>query len=238
MMVEQGRSMKRRAKMTRRAHPPFPGRLVVIGGQCRKVGKSALVIDLIRAFPEYRWTAIKITPYTESGCPVRGARCMCGPGEHTFAVRCEKASKGRSDTSRFLGAGAEKAIWVQTKSGRLKDALVPLASAIGKAENVIVESNAILRYWRSDLFLLVLDPRNPEFKSSAYEVLRLADAFVFRSPFARGAASKGSPVPISGRPKFLQPLGTAIPVNMQKIVRQRFRLFDHHKRRQIRRISS
>jgi hypothetical protein len=237
-MVKQGRSMHRRAKMTRRARPPFPGRLMVIGGQCRKVGKSALVVDLIKAFPEYRWTAIKITPYAESGCPVKGANCGCGPGEHTFAIRNEKVRRGTTDTSRFLAAGAEKAIWVQTKSGQLKDALAPLASAIGEAENVIIESNAILKYWQSDLFFLVLDPRNAEFKSSAHKVLRLADAFVFRSPYLRGAYPKGTRVPNSGRPKFLHLMGESLPAIMQKFVRQRFLWVDHHKAGQSGRIFS
>jgi hypothetical protein len=230
--------MQRGAKGTRRARPPFPGRLVVIGGQCRKVGKSALVVDLIKAFPECRWTAVKITPYVESGCPVKGSSCQCGPGEHTFAIRQEKTRTGKADTSRFLAAGAEKAIWVKTKSGRLKDALAALTSVIGLVENVIVESNAILRYWQPDLFLLVVDPRNREFKSSAHKVLRAADAFVFRSPYLQGRHRTGPPVPNSERPKFLQPLGKALPANMQEFVRQRFVRIDHHMARQTRRIFS
>jgi hypothetical protein len=228
--------MQRRAKVTRRARPPFPGRLVVIGGQCRKVGKSALVVDLIKAFPECRWTAVKITPYVESGCPVKGSSCQCGPGEHTFAIRQEKIRTGKTDTSRFLAAGAEKAIWVKTKSGRLKDALAALTSAIGHVGNVIVESNAILRYWQPDLFLLVVNPRNGEFKSSARKVMGVADAFVFRSPYLQNAHPKRPPVPKSGRPKFLQPLGQSLPANMQKFVRQRFMRIDHHRARQTRRI--
>jgi len=230
--------MQRKSKTGRRGRPPFTGRLMVVGGQSRKVGKTALVVDLIKAFPKCRWTAVKITPYAESGCPVRGANCPCGPGKHTFAIRIEKSPRGTTDTSRFLAAGAQKAVWVQTKSGRLKGALSALASAIGDADNVIVESNAILSHWQADLFLLVIDPSNADFKSSARTVKRLADAFVLRSPYARGAHPKGVLIPKSGRPKFFHPLGTAIPAAMQEFVRQRFLQTGHPKVGQPRRIFS
>jgi hypothetical protein len=228
-MAKRSYSRPRGAKLTRRRRPPFSGRLVVVGGQCRKVGKTALMVDLIKAFPEYRWTAIKITPYVESGCPVKGPNCNCELAEHTYAIHNEKVRKGRGDTARFLSAGAEKAIWVQTKRGRLKDALAPLAAAIGKGENVIIESNAILRHWQSDLFLLVLDPQNAEFKESAIGALRLADSFVMRLPYRRGSRPSGRPIPYSGRRKFLQRLGTAIPRNFREFIRQRLLLLDHHK---------
>jgi len=229
MMVKQNRTTKRSTKVRHPARRPFPGRLMVIGGQGHKVGKTALVVDLVEAFPKYQWTAIKITPHVESGCPLKGAACRCGPADHTFAIRNEKSRRGRTDTSRFLVAGAGKSIWVQTKSGRLKDALKPLVAAIGDAENVIVESNAILRYWPSDLFFMVVDPRSAEFKSSARKVLRLANAFVFRSPFPLGTHAKGPKIPNSGRPKFLHPLGGALPGSMQNFVRQHFFRFHHPK---------
>jgi hypothetical protein len=237
-MIEAHDRVRQRANKRRSARPSFAARLIVVGGQCRKVGKTALVVDLIKAFPEYRWTAIKITPHVEFGCPVKGVRCSCGPREHTFAIRYERARKRKTDTSRFLAAGAETAIWVETKTGRLKAALSALASAIGDVENVIVESNAILSYWQADLFLLVVDPEKADFKSSARKVQRLADAFVFRSPCVRGAHPKGALIPKYGRPKFFQPLGVALPANMQRFVRQRFLQMGHPKARQPVRIFS
>jgi hypothetical protein len=230
--------MRRASKTTRRASHPFPGRLLVIGGQCSKVGKSALVVDLIKTFPRCRWTAVKITPRVKSGCPVKGSTCKCGPNKHTFVILREKSRRQETDTSRFLAAGAAKAIWVQTKSGRLKDALGPLASAIGDAEYVIIEGNAILTYWQADLFFLVLDPAKADFKRSAREVMRLADAFVFRSPHIRISAPKTVAIPFSGWPKFLQPIGGVLPVALEEFVRHRFPQFCHPKARQIGRIFS
>ena len=37
--------------------------IVVVGGQSRNVGKTSLVANLIKAVPERRWTAVKITQH-------------------------------------------------------------------------------------------------------------------------------------------------------------------------------
>lgn len=211
----------------RRSLAPFPGRLVVVGGQCRKVGKSALVADLIRAFPDWHWTAVKITPYTEAGCPLNGASCPCAPNEHTFAIREEDEREGGADTMRYLRAGAARAIWVRTKEGRLSDALPELASALADAESVVIESDAIVRHWRPDLFFMVLDPRKADFKASARSALSLVDAFVLRSPYGGRGGDKQREVTGNGKRKFIHPLGYDLPRSMQTFVRQHFRAPRH-----------
>jgi hypothetical protein len=202
----------------RRKKPSFGGGLVVVGGQCRKVGKTSLVVDLIRAFPRARWTAVKITPYTDGGCPVRGSRCKCAPNRHTFAIREEKDRSGESDTSRFLVAGAERALWVQSKEGRVTDALALLATKLSKAGNVIVESDSLTKLWKPDLYLIVLDSRRDDFKASARSALRVADAFVRRSPADGSRARKAAR---GGSVSFLQPLGRRLPEGLQRFVMRR-----------------
>jgi hypothetical protein len=204
-----------------RKKAPFGGGLIVVGGQCRKVGKTALVVDLIRAFPGARWTAVKITPYTEIGCPVHGPSCKCAPKRHTFAIREEQDRSGESDTSRFLVSGAERAFWVQTKEGRVADALDPLAAKLSKAGNVIVESNGIIKFWKPDLYLMALDPRRDDFKASARAGMRVADAFVWRSPAPRGKGKGKRTAAGEKRATFLQPLGRSLPRELRALVRQR-----------------
>jgi hypothetical protein len=211
----------------RRSLAPFPARLAVIGGQCRKVGKSSLVVDLIRAFPNWHWTAVKITPYAEAGCPVNGANCGCAAGEHTYAIREERQRDGKADTMRYLGAGALRAFWVQTKAGRLTDALSALAAALAPAESVIIESDAIVRHWRPDLFLMVLDPRKVDFKPSAHQALPLVDAFVLRSPFAGREGVRQREVTRNGKRNFIHPFGYDLPACMQTFIRHHFRAPRH-----------
>jgi hypothetical protein len=193
-----------------RTPPPFPGFLLAVGGQCRKVGKSTLVADIMRAFPDRHWTAVKITPYAESGCPVNGPSCNCSPQDHPYAFHEETSRSGNSDTSRFLAAGAYRALWTETKQHRLQNALPALAAQLASAGHAVIESDALMRFWKPSLFVMVLDPSNPDFKYSARENLELADAFVFRSP-SEDSDPRFQSLPAMAKPRFLQPVGSPLP---------------------------
>jgi hypothetical protein len=49
---------------------------------------------------------------------------------------------------------------------------------VASAQNVIIESNSIIKFLRPDLYLSVLDPDTADFKSSAREFLDRADAII------------------------------------------------------------
>jgi hypothetical protein len=193
-----------------RTPPPFRGFLLAVGGQCRKVGKSTLVADIIQAFPNRHWTAVKITPYAESGCPVNGPSCNCSPQDHPYAIHEETSHSGSSDSSRFLASGARRALWVETKERQLQNALPALAAELANADHAAIESDALMRFWKPSLFVMVLDPSNPDFKDSARENLDLADAFVFRSPFDHSDPRFQS-LAAMAKPRFFQPIGSPLP---------------------------
>jgi molybdopterin-guanine dinucleotide biosynthesis protein len=150
--------------------------LVVIGGHSRNVGKTSVVAGLIEAFREYNWTAMKITQYGHGVCSLNGERCHCATDDHNWAIAEEKDRSGATDTSRFLAAGARRVWWARTEQGRLAEAMPALCRRLAEAENVIIESNSIVRFVRPDLYLTVLDPSNSDFKQSAQEFLDRADA--------------------------------------------------------------
>jgi len=200
-----------------RIPPPFPGFLLCVGGQCRKVGKTALVEDVIKAFPNRNWVAIKVTPYAEEGCPLNGPSCTCPPEEHTFAIRNESDGSGARDTSRFLAAGAQKAYWVQTKENRLNDALPSLSEKLAGASHLIVESDSLPKIWKPSLFLMVLDPSVPDFKISARENLPLADAFVLRSPIEPSLALLKS-AGAERKPRYPLRIGSVLPEELQQFL--------------------
>ncbi|MGH9492958.1 MAG: hypothetical protein ACRD2K_05615, partial [Terriglobales bacterium] len=127
--------------------------LVIIGGHSRNVGKTSVVAGLIAALRERDWTAVKITQYGHGICSVNGESCGCAVDEHTWAITEERDAAGRSDTSRFLAAGARRALWVRTKQGRLAEAMPDLRREIAGAHNVIVESNSVMKFLRPDLYL-------------------------------------------------------------------------------------
>jgi hypothetical protein len=206
---------------------PFQGRLAVIGGQSRKVGKTALVVDLIGALSDFDWTAVKITPHVESGCPVNGPDCGCASHEHAFVIGQESSADGNTDTSRFLRAGACRAIWLRTKRGRLAAGLSALTALLEQAGHVIIESNAIVKHWRPDLYWMVVDPRQPDLKKSAEESLAWVDAFVLRSPYSATEAQGTLWRAVAEKQKFVQLPGDPLPLDMQILARQLITGFRH-----------
>lgn len=153
--------------------------LVVVGGHSRSVGKTSVVAGLIAALPEFHWTALKITQFGHGICSADGKPCDCDTGDDHFrAISEERDRSGETDSSRFLVAGAARSLWVRTRQGRLGEAMPDLERKIAEAENVIMESNSILRFKRPDIYLTVLDAANQDFKVSAREFLDKADAVI------------------------------------------------------------
>jgi hypothetical protein len=154
------------------------------------VGKTSVVAGLITAIPERTWTAVKITQYGHGVCSRNGEPCDCAveDQEHTFAITEERDRSGESDTSRFLVAGAARSLWVRTRQGFLAEAMPDLRRELASADNVIIESNSVLKFLRPDLYISVLDFATPDFKQSAREYLDRADAVVLHEPAAPGLA--------------------------------------------------
>ncbi|HWY55133.1 MAG TPA: hypothetical protein VNZ03_11765 [Terriglobales bacterium] len=180
--------------------------VVVVGGHSRSVGKTSVVAGLIAAMPEYNWTALKITQYGHGVCSLNGESCHCATDDHSWAISEEKDRSGDSDTSRFLLAGAARALWVRTEQGRLAEAIPTIRRRLAESENVILESNSILKFLRPDLYLTVLDPATADFKRSAQEFLDQADAVILhasKEPNGGKPAWTGvSLKPVAGCPIF------------------------------------
>jgi len=169
-------------------------RIVVVGGNSRDIGKTSVMAGLIRALPQYGWTAVKLTQYGHGVCSEDGDPCGCAPEEHPFAISEERDRSGASDTSRFLAAGARRALWVRVRQGALETALPALRQALGEDQYVILESNSILGFLQPDLYLTVLDPLTKDFKPSARQYLHRADACLILEPGLEKNCWEGVPV--------------------------------------------
>jgi hypothetical protein len=213
-------------------------KLVVVGGQGRKVGKTSVIAGLIRGLNSLAWTAVKIShhggdvdwqdapssedfpgsaapgdeaqrigpaqaaprsglaidlEYHDLSAPVgatrRGAPTpTTDPRDHNlpahldFLCSEEKDPKALRDTSRFLAAGARRALWMRARGGRLAQALPALLEALEGDEHVIIESNSILAFLQPTVFLLVIGETGREVKASARQFLGRADTFVTVRP--------------------------------------------------------
>jgi hypothetical protein len=152
--------------------------LIVVGGHSRNIGKTSVVAGLIRALPQRDWTAMKITQFGHGICSASGSACNCCLGDdHPYAI-AEERKPGDSDTGRFLAAGARRSYWVRTATGQLAKALPAVREVYAASRNLIVESNSIMQFVRPDLYLVVLDFAQEDFKASSRRFLSLADACV------------------------------------------------------------
>ncbi len=186
--------------------------LIVVGGHSRSVGKTSVVAGLIAALPEFCWTAMKITQYGHGICSADGELCDCATDDHSWAVTDEHDRSGESDTSRFLLAGAVRALWVRTRQGFLAEAMPRLRQELAKSENAIIESNSVIRFLKPDLYLTVLDPATADFKLSAQEYLDRADLIVLHDKPGDTAWTNISLKPVAGKAQVrIQPPNYVTP---------------------------
>ncbi len=153
-------------------------KLVVIGGHSRNIGKTSVMVNLIKHLKLLGWTAVKITQYGHGVCSRDGEPCGCAPGEHAFVLSEEENPRGRADTCRFLAAGARRSLWLRVREGQLAQALPLLEEAVREDGFVMIESNSIVGFLQPEVYLAVLDSSCRDFKASARQFLERADALV------------------------------------------------------------
>lgn len=141
---------------------------VVIGGHARDIGKTRVAETLLRSLKGLAWAAVKISAHAHPSAEDRSG----------FTLRRECAPSMRTDTGRYLAAGARRALWLSVPPGRIEEALPALREALADEQFVLMESNTILEHLRPAAFLFVLNPARHEFKPSARLRLHRADAFV------------------------------------------------------------
>jgi molybdopterin-guanine dinucleotide biosynthesis protein len=156
--------------------------IVVIGGHSRNIGKTSVVCALISAMPERNWIAMKITQFGHGVCSANGEPCECETTDHRVAISEERDRVTGTDSSRYLAAGAARSYWVRTRQGQLAEAMPRIRAILATAENVILESNSVLRFLKPDVYASVLDPKVDDFKRSALRYLDRADAVLLPVP--------------------------------------------------------
>jgi hypothetical protein len=160
---------------------------IVVGGTGKHCGKTALKCGLIAALAEFRWTAVKITSH-----------------EHgKLNSIWEETSGGQAtDTSRYLAAGARRALLVSVGEGELGRVFPDLMEKIEPDADVIFESNRILEFIKPHVCLMVNGGEEQVGRKQSFEfAVRYADAIVMRSDADRvgldsSVRADGDPKPI------------------------------------------
>ncbi|HEY6489604.1 MAG: hypothetical protein WCC26_00450 [Terracidiphilus sp.] len=171
--------------------------VMVVGGSSRGVGKTTLVCGLLAALPEFHWTAVKITSHAH--------------GETAAPVWEEMIPGLKTDTARYLAAGARRAFLITAADAELSGLARELLTEIGPGANLIFESNRILDCAVPDLCLAVEGPFEP--KPSFLRIAHRIDAMVMHAECDRMIEG--------AKPRFeLADLGQ-IPAAMQRWLQAR-----------------
>jgi hypothetical protein len=141
--------------------------IIVVGGSGRGAGKTALICGLIRALPDARWTAVKITTHAHG---------------HTEPIFEETAAGQGTDTARYLAAGAKRALLITSREDALAATLRRIldepSGEIRPPRSLIFESNSVLHHVQPDLCFAVATSLKGARKASFDLVERCADATV------------------------------------------------------------
>lgn len=139
------------------------GRLIVVGGHSRHVGKTASVAAILRCLAPSAWTAVKISAHKH--------------GAGAASVE-ERDGNSGSQTARYLQAGASRAFLLRAPDEKVRDAAERIAWMRGAGQSVIAESNRLVEHCRPDLTLFVVAPSIRDWKPSSAACLRRAGALL------------------------------------------------------------
>jgi hypothetical protein len=168
---------------------------IVVGGQTKDIGKTTLVCNIIAAFADCSWTAMKLTTHAH-----KPLHCELLNQPEGRSIWRETSRGDDSDTARFLEAGAKEAYLIESPVERLSSACDWLLSRQGRQGHVIVESSSAAEFLSPDLFLILIHAGAANFKKSAIDQLSRADVFVRRGNEAE--LSIGISQPVKGKPVF------------------------------------
>lgn len=146
--------------------------IVVVGGSGKDVGKTSLVCGIVTALREFEWTAVKITGHDYES--VTQVAEICGTPNGT--IREETLAGAKTDTARYLAAGARRALLVTRYGAEVP--IEEIRAALGGDSNVIFESNRIVNVLKPDVSVALVSGATANTKSSFSALLRVADALV------------------------------------------------------------
>lgn len=150
--------------------------VVGVGGLTSEVGKTTLVCELLRVFPE--WEAIKTT---------RGHYRSCGKDPQACCVSHLLEDKpvirsGREltyapgkDTGRYWDSGAVNVHWLIATDAQVGDGIKQAIDRV-KAPGVFVEGNSFTEFVEPDYFVMVARPNDLKIKPTARRALSRVSA--------------------------------------------------------------
>lgn len=146
-----------------------PGHCIVVGGHSRGVGKTALVVCLVRALGDarglHRVVTVKVSAH-------RHGR------DEDLLIEEDHVESSTTSTGRCLQSGAQRAFLVRCPDERLPEAASFVRELVRDGWHVVVESNRISGLVAADATLFVVSSAIADWKASSDACLSRADAVV------------------------------------------------------------
>ena len=150
--------------------------IIGVGGFNSDVGKTTLMCELLKWFPE--WEAIKTT---------RGHYRSCGKDPHSCCVshllseeplvrsgRAETYEAGK-DTGRYWDAGASNVHWLICTDSQVEQGINEALARV-KSPGVLVEGNSFTQFVQTDHFVMVRRAGDDKMKTSARRTISKVSA--------------------------------------------------------------
>ncbi len=145
------------------------GALIVVGGHSRGVGKTTTIEEILREQACGWWAAVKVSAHRH-----------CEPHETRPLIEQDLVPDTRTQTGRYLNAGASRAFLCRTPAAQLASTAGFIRQLRAEGLSVLVESNRIVDFVDADIVLFVVAPRIADWKASSGAALPRTHAFVIR----------------------------------------------------------
>jgi molybdopterin-guanine dinucleotide biosynthesis protein len=137
--------------------------IIGIGGSHSAAGKTTIACKILERLPG--WGAIKYTKTALFSSLIDDLEIISDEGK---------------DTKRFLDAGAEKVLWVQSPFSELDEILSMALEMLSHLEGIIVEGNSAIEVLHPDI--VIFASGSEECKEGAERILRRADVVIGEEP--------------------------------------------------------
>jgi molybdopterin-guanine dinucleotide biosynthesis protein len=158
--------------------------IIGIGGAHSKVGKTTIACQILRRLNG--WGAIKYSKTSFYSAVVDNP---------------ETLQQENKDTSRFINAGAQDVLWVQSPSEGIQEVLQIAIDMLSHVQGIILEGNSAIESLKPEIVIFVAS--NGEIKRGAEKILSMADAVIFDKDLPKGTPTTAVRLHINDEEEYI-----------------------------------
>ena len=141
--------------------------IIGVGGFTSDVGKTTLMCDLLKWFPE--WEAIKTTRGHYRSCGKDPQSCCVShllSDEPLVRSGLDQTYEKGKDTGRYWDAGAANVHWLICTDNQVEKGIKEVLTRV-KSPGVLIEGNSFTQFVETDHFVMVRRAADDKMKTSA-----------------------------------------------------------------------